>query len=179
MVSSLSVQPRRFLHPRGHPSCAPAFWFQDYANHARCARLPGSGVRQAFSRNGVHRGGRSAAVREVCKFICSVPTGQPIEAGRTRGQDRSLGTVRMRSKPAGRGYVHEANELCLRHSEKGKGTPSRGVISCRGGEASLIPHNTRIAATTECYNSFILGRCIDYLDPQLLKYRYRNNMTPV
>ena len=49
--------------------------------------------------------------------------------------------------------------------------------SCR--EVSVIPNYTRAEMTTECYNSFILGRCIDYLDPQLLKYRYRNNMTPV
>ena len=36
----------------------------------------GNGGDEAFSRNGVHRGGRPNAVRTVCTFMHSVPTGQ-------------------------------------------------------------------------------------------------------
>lgn len=38
------------------------------------ARRGGGG--EAFPRNDVHRGGRSAAVRAVCTFINSIPTGR-------------------------------------------------------------------------------------------------------
>ena len=36
----------------------------------------GSGGGEAFSRNIIHRDGRPTAVRTVCTFIYSVPTGQ-------------------------------------------------------------------------------------------------------
>ena len=57
-------------------------------SHADTYGMGGSvrrrGGREAYSRNGVHLGGRPIAVRAVCTFMHSVPTGQltqnPLEA---------------------------------------------------------------------------------------------------
>ena len=52
--------------------------------HSRGNGVGGSGGSEAFSRNGVHRGGRPLAARRSCTFMYRVPTGQlmpnPLEA---------------------------------------------------------------------------------------------------
>ena len=106
------------------------------------ASAAAAGMKRSLE-NDVHRGGRLTAVRAVCAFKYSVPTGQlkPVP----QGAEVKPGYDKHNQKDAGNITTMAATAM-----RKGRGT-SMGVTSCRSREASVMPTYIRVKATSKCF----------------------------